>query len=89
MVEQEPPKIEFPCEYPIKVLGRHEPGFRELVVEVMTRHAGDIHASQVRARASGKGTFVSVTVTIVATGPDQLEAIHRDLVATGKVQMVI
>lgn len=89
MNQQQPPRIEFPCEYPIKVLGRQGPGFRELVVEVMTRHAGDIHESKIKERPSGKGTFVAVTITIVATGAEQLDAIHKDLVATGRVQMVI
>ena len=64
-MEQEPPKIEFPCDYPIKVLGRHSDEF------------------------SSKGTFTSITITIIATGPDQLEALHQSLLATGRVQMVI
>ena len=83
------PKIEFPCDYPIKVLGRQSDGFRELVVEVMSRHAGAISADRISERASGKGTFLSVTVVITATGKDQLDAIHRDLMATGRVQMVL
>lgn len=89
MNPQDPPKIEFPCEYPIKVLGRQEPGFQELVVEVMSRHAGEIEDSRVTTRPSGKGTFISVTVTIIATGKPQLDAIHKDLIATGRVKMVL
>ena len=83
------PRIEFPCDYPIKVLGRQSAGFRELVVEVMSRHAGAIDANKITERPSGKGTFVSITVVITATGKDQLDAIHRDLMATGRVQMVL
>ena len=89
MTEQEPPKIEFPCEYPIKIMGRQSPTFKDVVLEVMRKHAGDISDSQVKGRASGKGTFVSITVTITATGKDQLDAIHADLLATGVVQMVL
>ena len=40
-------------------------------------------------RDSSKGTFVALTVTIIATGPEQLDALHKDLMATGLVQMVI
>ncbi len=89
MSHQDPPKIEFPCDYPIKVLGRQSVDFRAVVVDVMERHAGPIHDSSVKERPSGKGTFVSITVTIVATGKDQLDAIHADLMATGCVQMVL
>jgi putative lipoic acid-binding regulatory protein len=89
MSQQEPPKIEFPCDYPIKVLGRQAEDFRIVVLEVMSRHAGDIHESQVKERPSGKGTFISITVTITATGKDQLDIIFADLMATGRVQMVL
>lgn len=89
MTEQDPPKIEFPCAYPIKVLGRSSVDFRAVVLEVMTRHAGDIADHHVKERPSGKGTFVAVTVTITATGKDQLDAIFADLKATGQVQMVL
>lgn len=89
MTQQDPPKIEFPCEYPIKVMGRNAEDFQEIVIAVMTRHAGMIADHQVKARPSGKGTFVSITVTITATGKPQLDAIFADLKATGRVQMVI
>ena len=89
MTQPDPPKIEFPCEYPIKVLGRHSVDFRAVVIEVMTKHAGDIADHHIKERPSGKGTFVSVTVTITATGKDQIDAIFEDLKATGRVQMVL
>lgn len=86
---EEAPKIEFPCDYPIKVLGRAAPDFEDLIVEVISRHTAPIDPANVKLRASGKGTFVSITVIIVATGVDQLDIIHKDLLATGRVQMVI
>ncbi len=89
MNQPDPPKIEFPCEYPIKVIGRHSHDFRAVVIDVMSRHAGNISDDQVKERPSGKGTFVSVTVTITATGKDQLDIIFAELKATGRVQMVL
>ena len=86
---EEAPKIEFPCDYPIKVMGDAAPDFHELVVEVMSRHAGNISEDRVKIRASSKGTYLSVTVTIIATGRPQLEAIFEDLKATGRVKMVL
>lgn len=86
---EDPPKIEFPCEYPIKVLGHHTYDFRAVVIEVMTKHTGVVDESQVTERASGKGTFVSITITVIATGKDQLQAIFEDLKATGRVKMVL
>jgi putative lipoic acid-binding regulatory protein len=89
MSEPQAPKIEFPCDYPVKVLGRSVDEFRFVVLEVFERHAPGFDQQAITLRPSSKGSFVSITVTITATGEDQLHALHRDLLATGLVQMVI
>ncbi len=89
MAEQEPPKIEFPCDYPVKVLGRASPEFEPVILDVFERHDPGFNRERITAKASREGTFVSLTVFITATGKPQLEALHEDLIATGLVQMVI
>ncbi|MCB1675055.1 MAG: DUF493 domain-containing protein [Halioglobus sp.] len=90
MVEHdETPKIEFPCDYPVKVLGRAVPDFETLVLEVFSLHAPGFDRRSISVRASSKGTFSALTVTITATGTEQLSALHRDLMATECVKMVI
>jgi putative lipoic acid-binding regulatory protein len=86
---QEPPKIEFPCDYPVKVLGRQVDHFHETVVAVVERHDPGFDQSLITVRDSRKGNFVAITVVITATGPEQLKALHEDLMQTGLVQMVI
>jgi putative lipoic acid-binding regulatory protein len=88
-MEQEPPKIEFPCDYPIKVLARTADDLHEAIFEVFEQHSPGFDRDSVTARASSKRTFTSLTITIIATGPDQLEALHQSLLATGRVKMVI
>ena len=84
------PKIEFPCErYPIKVIGTAGEGFTDLVIEVIQRHAPDLDASTLVMRDSRNGNFLSVQVLITATSVEQLQAIHVDLRATGRVHMVL
>ena len=89
MVEPEIPKIEFPCAYPIKVLGSSSASFAAVVLAVFERHAPGFDQQTIAARASRKGTFTALTITITATGPDQLDALHQDLLATGHVTMVL
>lgn len=92
MTDTEPqaPKIEFPCaRYPIKIIGEASEGFTEMVVEIMQRHTADFDATTLSIRDSKNGRFLSVQVLITATGVDQLQAIHQDLRATGRVQMVL
>jgi putative lipoic acid-binding regulatory protein len=85
----EPPKIEFPCDYPIKVMGRSSEAFESVVLEIFERHAPGFDQQAVSAKISNKGTFTSLTITITATGPQQLEALHQALMATGHVSMVL
>lgn len=89
MTEPEAPKIEFPCDYPIKVLGRSSDAYRSIILAVFERHAPGFDRDSIEVRDSRKGTFTSLTITITATGKEQLDALHRDLMATGHVQMVL
>ena len=90
MSEQQPPKIEFPCpDYPIKVIGHNENDFRGFVIETVQIHAPDLDITQVTVQDSRNGRYQSVRFTITATGVDQLKALHTDLMASGRVHMVI
>ncbi len=89
MTQPEAPKIEFPCEYPIKVMGLLTPDYQQLVLDVVQVHAPNLDVSSVRIRESRNGKYCSVTVTIIATGEAQLSAIFEDLKATGRVEMVL
>lgn len=89
MVDTEPPKIEFPCEYPVKVLGRSVSDFESTVLAIFERHAPGFDQAAVALKSSRNGNFTSLSVTITATGKPQLQALHRDLMATGLVQMVL
>ena len=88
MAQQEPPKIEFPCEdYPIKVLG--DAGLLDFVLETTEAFAPGFDRSKVVVKDSSKGRFNSVTVYITATGQDQLEQYHQALRANDAVKIVL
>lgn len=89
MTDQEAPKIEFPCDYPIKVLGEAGSELHTLVVEVMERHAPGFDQTKVTVRDSRKGNFQAITVTITATGEHQLGNIFTDLKVSPRVKMVL
>jgi uncharacterized protein len=81
--------LEFPCEFPIKIMGRTAPGFAQAVVEVVQRHAPDYDAATLEMRASKAGNYLSVTATIHATSRDQLDNLYRELCAHPMVTMVL
>jgi putative lipoic acid-binding regulatory protein len=71
--------LEFPCEFPVKVMGRDDEGFRRTALEVIERHAGPIEPRAIRESSSSQGNFLSITITIMATSQEQLDDIYRDL----------
>jgi putative lipoic acid-binding regulatory protein len=84
-----PPKIEFPCHYHIKVIGDACDRFEPDIMTVLRKHDPGLDVERIRLKSSGKGNFVSMSVTLWATGTDQLSALDRDLKATGVVRMVL
>jgi len=88
-MQPQAPKIEFPCDYPIKVMGRAAPDYKELVLDIIQVHAPDLDYERVSVRQSRNGKYYSITVTIIATSEPQLAAIFEDLKASGRVEMVL
>lgn len=89
METQDTPKIEFPCRYPIKVVGRATPDYAEAIRSIFVKYSPDLADEDVVTKSSRSGTFDSITFTIMATGTDQLDALHKELMASGRVMMVI
>ncbi len=80
--------LEFPCRFPIKVMGRDTPEFRPDVLAIITQHAGKIPEDDVRTQPSSKGSFVSLTVTITAESRQQLDDVYLALQADEHVMML-
>jgi len=81
--------LEFPCTFPIKIMGRTQDGFAQSVVEVVRRHAPDFDAATLEMRSSSAGNYLSVTATVNATSREQLDDLYRELVAHPMVAMVL
>jgi putative lipoic acid-binding regulatory protein len=79
--------MEFPCEFPIKMMGRDTPEFRATALSLVEKHVGPIAAEAIQTNLSGKGNFVSVTVTVTATSQQQLDDIYCDVSGNDDVLM--
>jgi uncharacterized protein len=84
-----PPKLEYPCAYPIKVLGEHAEDFVSVIVEIVQRHDPAVRDEHISLRASSNGRYLSVNIVITATGPEHIQALFSDLKASGRVAMVL
>jgi putative lipoic acid-binding regulatory protein len=83
----EPPLLEFPVEYTIKVLGRDTADFVEVVTATVSEYAPDLGPADLRT--SSKGRFVSVNITFTAQSLEQLGSIHEALNACDQVAMIL
>lgn len=81
--------LEFPCNFPIKAMGRAEGDFEALVVTLVRKHAPDLSEGAVKTVDSKGGNFLSVTVTVRATSREQLDNIYRELTACEQVLMAL
>ena len=86
---QERPKIKFPCLYPIKIIGHSVENFKEKVTSHIERHTGPIDSDLIVIKSSRKNNYMSVNITIAATGEDQLSKIFKDLKKIKSVKMVL
>lgn len=81
--------LEFPCNFPIKMMGRETVKFRTTVRALVEKHTGPIEDDAIEASLSRNGRFVSVTVTVYAQSQQQLDDIYRELSAHDGVLMAL
>ncbi len=81
--------LEFPCEFPIKLMGRDTPEFRATARALVEKHVGAVHDDAIQASSSRNGNFVSVTVTFTATSRQQLDDIYQDVTDHEDVLMAL
>ena len=89
----QPSLIEYPCDFPIKIMGRMDTSslqpavcseraaqdFSQAVLTIVRRHAPDFDAAAMETRSSKKGAYLSLTCTIRAVSRDQLDALYQEL----------
>jgi putative lipoic acid-binding regulatory protein len=85
----QPERIQFPADYPIKVVARTEASLRERIHAVFERHFGPQPAETVGERHSAQGHFISLTYTPRVSGEEQLRALHAELSVLDGVLMVL
>ena len=81
--------LEFPCDFPIKIMGKAAEGFAQAICEVVLRHVADFDAATMEMRPSKAGNYLSLTCTVRATSKAQLDALYRELSGHPLVKVVL
>ena len=88
-IKPEETLIEFPCDFPIKVMGETHDDFATSIVDVIRSHVAEFDASRVEMRASSGGKYISLTCTVYVTSKQQLDDIYRALTSHPAVKFVL
>lgn len=81
--------IEYPSDFPIKVVGIMKDEFAQTIVDLVIEHDPEFHAGKMEMRASSQGNYLSLTVTIRATSRAQLDNLYRALSSHELVKFVL
>jgi putative lipoic acid-binding regulatory protein len=91
-MEDIPPEqslIEYPSQFPIKVMGLNVDGFVNAITSVAERFDPSFDAATIELRASKGDKYLGVTITITATSRQQLDELYRTLSTHPMVKMVL
>ena len=81
--------IDYPCDFPIKIMGAMQDAFAQTMVDVVSSHDPEFHAGKLEMRPSTKGNYLSLTATVRATSREQLDNLYRALSSHPMVKMVL
>jgi len=81
--------FEYPCAFPIKIMGRSRAGFAQAMMQIVMRHAPDFDPASMEMKTSKKGRYLSLTCIVQATSRAQLDELYRELCDHPMVVMVL
>ncbi|MCL2309270.1 MAG: DUF493 family protein [Proteobacteria bacterium] len=81
--------LQFPCDFPIKVMGKNTEGFAQAIADIVVAHAPDFNPATMEMRLSKENRYLSLTATIRATSKEQLDTLYRALTAHPMVSVVL
>lgn len=81
--------IEYPSNFPIKIMGAMQDQFAQTMVELVILHDPDFHAGKMEMRPSSGGNYLALTVTVRATSREQLDNLYRALSSHPMVKVVL
>jgi len=89
VADQKETLLEFPCDFPIKIMGLASNDLAQAVLDVVLRHDPGFDGATMEMRASSGGKYVSLTCTVTATSKPQLDALYMELTSHPLVKVVL
>lgn len=84
-----PALIDFPCDFPLKIMGARADDFAQAIASVVRKHAPEFDVATMTMRPSRAGNYLALTCTVRATSQAQLDALYLELSAHSMVKVVL
>jgi putative lipoic acid-binding regulatory protein len=81
--------LEFPTDFPIKIMGEASDEFRSLAIGIVSQHFGDLDPARIEERPSKGGKYLGLTITVRAESKAQLDAVYMALTACRQVLVAL
>ena len=81
--------LEFPCDFPLKIMGLAQDNLAQEVLAVIHKFAPDYDGKNMEMRASSSGKYVSLTYTVNAQSKAQRDDLYRALTSHPLVKVVL
>ena len=81
--------LEFPTDFPIKIMGEANDEFRSLAIGIVSRHFGDVDPARIEERPSKGGKYLGLTITVRAESKAQLDAVYMELTSCRQVLVAL
>ena len=81
--------FEFPCQFPIKIMGNKSADLKKMVLDALTSVGVDASTAEIKTRESSAGTYLSVTALFKAESKEQLDQLYQLLSNNSDIKMVL
>lgn len=88
-IPKEESLIEYPCHFPIKIVGVYSSAYRDNIISLIRTHVPDFDDTQIKERYSKNNKYLSLAVTVCVDNREQLDALYITLNACDEVSWVL
>ena len=81
--------LEFPVDFPIKVMGRRVEGFAQAISDLVAARVQEFDPGSIELRSSSQGGWLSITLVVRANSREQLQALYTELSSHPMVRVVL
>lgn len=81
--------FEFPCQFPIKIMGNKAVDLTKIVLAALSSVGVDAKHAEIETRESSGGTYLSVTALFKAESKEQLDTLYQLLSSNPDIKMVL